>query len=41
MYATADLTGALQDVYTTYWNSTDMTADQLVEKIVEAMKAAG
>ncbi|MBL9052037.1 MAG: carbohydrate ABC transporter substrate-binding protein [Tabrizicola sp.] len=41
MYATADLTGALQDVYTTYWNSTEMTADELVEKIVEAMKAAG
>lgn len=41
MYATADLTGALQDVYTAYWNSDTMTADELVEKIVEAMKAAG
>lgn len=41
MYATADLTGALQDVYTSYWNSTDMTVDQFIDKIAEAMKSAG
>jgi glucose/mannose transport system substrate-binding protein len=36
-----DLSGALDDVITQYWNSPDMTSDQFVAKFVEAMQTAG
>ncbi|MFO1067285.1 MAG: ABC transporter substrate-binding protein [Geminicoccaceae bacterium] len=36
-----DLSGALDDVITQYWNTPDMTSDQFVAKFVEAMQTAG
>ena len=36
-----DLSGALDDVITQYWNTPDRTSDQFVAKFVEAMQTAG
>jgi glucose/mannose transport system substrate-binding protein len=36
-----DLSGALDDVITQFWNNQGMTADQFVEQFIGAMQAAG
>lgn len=39
--ASPDLRGAVEDVVTQYFNTPDMTPEMFVEKVVDAMKAAG
>lgn len=41
LLSTPDLTGALQDVITQYWNNPGMSVDTFVEKFAGAMQAAG
>lgn len=41
LLATPDLTGAVQDVITQYWNDPAMTAKAFTDKIISAMQAAG
>ena len=36
-----DLAGAIQDVVSEYWNTPTMTTDQFIDKVVEAVEAAG
>ncbi len=39
--ATPDLTGALTDVVTEFWNDPDMSVDSFIENTVSAMESAG
>jgi len=39
--ATPDLTGALTDVTTEFWNDPDMSVDTFIENVVSAMETAG
>jgi glucose/mannose transport system substrate-binding protein len=41
LLSTPDLTGALQDVITQYWNNPSMTVDTFVDQFVGAIQAAG
>jgi glucose/mannose transport system substrate-binding protein len=41
LLSTPDLTGALQDVITQYWNNPGMPVDDFVEKFAGAMQSAG
>jgi glucose/mannose transport system substrate-binding protein len=36
-----DLAGAIQDVVSEFWNTPSMTTDQFIDKVVEAVEAAG
>jgi glucose/mannose transport system substrate-binding protein len=41
LIATPDLVGATTDVITEFWNTPTMTSDQMIDKFVEALQAAG
>ncbi len=38
--STPNFTGAMQDAITQYWNTSSMSADAFVEKVVTAMRSA-
>ncbi|WP_085899082.1 ABC transporter substrate-binding protein [Kiloniella majae] len=38
MYITPDLAGAIQDIYTEYWNASDMTKEDMVARLVETFE---